>query len=316
MRILIALEDPSEVRSLEAKLTQEGYEVVLAGNGSEAWLALQKDGAPKIAILARKLSGLDGLGVCREVRKHENMDYVYIVLVADPASELDDLRQGLAAGTDEFLIRPFDDAELHARLRAGRRILGLQQDVKASQEALSYQASHDPLTGVWNRAAILDVLRRELARGRREKAQIGLIAVEVDSFKNVSSQFGNLAGDAVLRGTARKLRAAIRPYDAIGRFDTDQFFIVVPGSDAKSVEGQAGRLRASVASEPIDVTEWGKNLPPDKAKLVVTISLGIALSQADQSLDPLVQAALKALERAKKADVNRLEVAPHHGSTS
>jgi diguanylate cyclase (GGDEF)-like protein len=309
MRILIALEDAESARSIESKLALEGYEVVLAGDGSEAWLALQKDGAPKIALLGRNLAKMDGLKVCREARKHEEMSYIYIVLVTDAKTKEKDIAEGSTAGADDFILRPFDDGELKVRLRAGRRILGLQEDLKTSQEALSYQASHDPLTGLWNRAAILDVLRRELARVRREKTPVGIIAVQVDEFKEINDKYGSMAGDAVLRGTARKMRAAVRPYDSIGRFGSESFLIVAPGSDPQSAHGQAERLRAAVASEPVDITEWGKNIAPDKAKLAVTVSLGVVTSSTMQEVELLVKTAETAVARARKQGANRVEVA-------
>ena len=309
MKILIALEEAESARALESKLAHEGYEAVLAGDGSEAWLALQKDGAPKIAVLGRNLAKMDGLKVCTEARKHEDMSYIYIVLVTDAQTKAKDIAEGSAAGADDFIVRPFDEGELQVRLRAGRRILGLQQDLQSAQEALSYQASHDPLTGLWNRVAILDILRRELARVRREKTPVGIIAVQIDEFKEINDKFGSMAGDAILRGTARKMRAAVRPYDSIGRFGSESFLIVAPGSEAQSAQGQGERLRAAVAAEAVDITEWGKNIAPDKAKLPITVSLGVFTSTTMQEVELLVKAAEAAVARARKAGGNRVEIA-------
>jgi two-component system cell cycle response regulator len=308
MKILIADQDAPAGQSLESLLTQWGYQVVVAVEGREALKILHQADAPKLAILGGRLAGLDGFEVCREVRKLNDLDYTYLMVLLGSADG-ETARGAVEAGADDCLLRPLKEDELRVRLRAARRILGLRHQLSDAQAALNYQVSHDPLTGLMNRAAILDVLRRELARVRREKSPVGVIKVELDDFKMINQKHGSVAGDTALRATARKLRATIRPYDAIGRFGVEEFLIVSPGSDIREALAQAERLRVAVVSETVEIGEWGRHIPEGQGRLNVTVCLGVAASSHAPDAEPLVRAAEAALRRARAGGPNRVEIA-------
>src|SRR5262249_4843584 len=151
---------------LEATLEAWGHEVVSVSDGLAARQQLLQEGGPQLALLDWLMPGMDGIEVCREVRRRTR-PYVYILLVTGRAGK-QDLREGLEAGADDYGVKPVDVEELRARLSAALRIVTTQQQMLAEQEALRLQATHDPLTGPWNRAVILEILERELARSRRE----------------------------------------------------------------------------------------------------------------------------------------------------
>jgi phosphoserine phosphatase RsbU/P len=140
MRLLSADDDPVVRRLLEAALTRGGHEVVVARDGAEAWRILSGDGAPALAILDWEMPGLSGLEVCRKVRATTVSAHSYLILLT-AKDQREDVVAGLAAGADEFLVKPFHAEELRARVAVGARILSLQgtlgERVRELEEALA-----------------------------------------------------------------------------------------------------------------------------------------------------------------------------------
>lgn len=159
------------------------------------------------------------------------------------------------------MTKPYDPAELRARLRTGGRMVELHAQLIAAREQLRVEATHDPLTGLWNRSAVLEHLQRELARSEREKSSVAVILADVDKFKNINDTSGHLSGDAVLREVAGRLRASLRPYDGIGRYGGEEFLVVAPGCDAEGALKLAERLRASVGDAPVGTFEGLRRNP-------------------------------------------------------
>ena len=140
MRVLIAEDDPVSRYVLEAMLKNWGYELVVTGNGLEAWEALQAADAPQLAVLDWMMPGLDGVEVCRRARQMTRTESVYIILLTAKA-EKNNIVEGLEAGANDYVIKPFAREELRARVGVGERVIHLQNDLAARvndlQEALS-----------------------------------------------------------------------------------------------------------------------------------------------------------------------------------
>src|ERR1019366_1932009 len=171
--------------------------------------------------------------VCCEARKRVASAYAYILLVTSKEDK-QDVIQGLEAGADDYLTKPFFPEELRARLRVGLRILELEDKLVTASNVLQYKATHDELTGLLNRASIDELLRRELERAKRGGGVCGVIFADVDHFKSVNDKLGHAAGDAVLCQAAQRLTAGVRGYDAVGRYGGEEFLIVLPGCDVSS----------------------------------------------------------------------------------
>jgi diguanylate cyclase (GGDEF)-like protein len=299
LRILIAEDDPVSRRLLEVTLRKWGYEVVSCPDGATAWQALQRPDSPALAILDWMMPGMDGLQVCREVRQRAAEPYVYILLLT-ARSQKTDIITGLEAGADDYLTKPFDANELRMRLRAGRRILDLQTELIFVREALREKATRDSLTRLWNRAAIYEILHRELDRASRTHIPLSIILIDIDYFKRINDTYGHLAGDAVLRETARCMQTVVRPYDGIGRYGGEEFLLVLPECDASGAVALAERMRTTIAEETIVLAE---------GMIRITVSLGVATSGMAQEPEALIGAADTALYRAKHAGRNRVELA-------
>lgn len=299
MRILIAEDDPISRRLLEVTLTKWGYDVVSCPDGNVAWETLQQPGAPSLAILDWMMPGLDGLQVCREVRRQIAEPYMYLLLLT-ARTQKTDIIAGLEAGADDYLAKPFDSNELRMRLRAGRRILDLQDELIFVREELRDQATHDSLTRLWNRAAICEILEQELERAQRQSSQVSILLADIDFFKRINDTYGHLAGDAVLREAANCMQSAVRPYDGIGRYGGEEFLMVLPDCDMDGAAALAERLRACIEDSALVLAE---------GVISLTFSLGVATNDLAQNASSLVAAADAALYRAKDNGRNRVELA-------
>jgi two-component system cell cycle response regulator len=298
MKILIADDDPVARCRLEECLQEWGYEVVAAADGAEANRVLQRPDAPQLALLDWMMPGLDGQQICREVRNSIRDRYAYLVLLTSKV-RTDEIAAAFEAGVDDYLRKPFEMLELRARLLAGQRIVKLQDDLIAARESMRHQATHDALTGAWNRHAILECLDRELQRGRRETRPVSVIMADLDHFKRVNDTLGHQAGDAVLQEAVRRLAHDMRPYDFIGRYGGEEFVIVLPGVNESDAVHFAERLRLRIASEPFVYAD---------DKVHVTISLGVAHNSMANlgGAAELLHAADTALYQAKANGRNRV----------
>ena len=299
MRVLAAEDNPVFQSMLSNMLTKWGYQPVMARDGNEAWEALQQPDGPQLAILDWMMPGLNGVDICRGVRAAGREPYVYILLLT-ARTDSQDLVEGMEAGADDYVTKPFQAHELRVRLRAGRRILELQQQLMAAREALREQATHDGLTGLLNRTAILEMLHKELARASREGHPLSLLMVDLDRFKRINDTQGHAAGDAVLRETARRMREASRTYDGVGRYGGEEFLIVLPGCDGPSAVSQAERVQEAFTASPFFTGQ--RSVP-------VTCSIGASSrtvpSEGDG--DALLREADLALYSAKGHGRNRVE---------
>ena len=269
MKILIADDDAMSRRLLEKTLEREGYEVIAVDNGRLALLQLSSPDAPRLALLDWMMPELNGPDVCLEVRKQHDLPYIHIVLVTSRGSK-QDVVAGLEAGADDYLTKPWDPAELTARLRVGQRILQLEDRLVEARETMRYKATHDPLTSLFNRGIIVDLLSRELTRTRREKGCTVVILGDLDHFKSVNDTFGHVVGDEVLREGARRLLASIRSYDFVGRYGGEEFLIVLNNCDSTHAITRAEEIRTKIANYPVQTS---------RGPLPITMSLGILASK-------------------------------------
>jgi diguanylate cyclase (GGDEF)-like protein len=232
-------------------------------------------------------------------RPEDSAHYVYVILLTSK-SRGEDVVAGMEAGADDYVAKPFDANELKVRLRAGRRILDLVAELVRARELLADKATRDSLTSLWNRGAILEALDREMARSDRENAPLGILMADIDLFKHVNDTFGHLAGDAVLRETARRMLAARRPYDAVGRYGGEEFLILAPGCGMEAARSVGERMRAAIAAEPMNTAD---------GLIPVTMSLGAAchLPRGGGTAEALLRTADEALYRAKANGRNRME---------
>src|SRR6478609_396402 len=290
MKVLIADDSATSRAMLRSALTRWGYDVVMAENGKEALDILATEDPPPMAVLDWVMPELTGPEVCRRVRETLREPYTYILLLTSKNTKGETV-EGLEAGADDYIVKPFDQHELQVRLRAGQRIIDLQLNLMQAREELRERASKDLLTMLPNRSAIAHTLENEIARCHRDHRTVGIILLDLDHFKRVNDTLGHFAGDAVLRETAARLRSNMRPYDQVGRYGGEEFLVVLPNCDLEQAHQQAERMRIKLQETPMTV---------DGAEVTVSASFGVTVSDgSERHSDLFVRVADEALYKSK-----------------
>lgn len=301
MKILVAEDEVISRRLIESSLRRWGYDVVTAADGLHALRILLLPNAPQLAVLDWMMPGLDGVQLCRSIRERKSDPYTYILLLTVKQHK-DDIVAGLEAGADDYISKPFSPQEFRVRLRTGKRILCLLDQLTTARETLRDLAARDPLTGLWNHNSIIELLEGELHRAERQESSVGVIIADLDHFKSINDTYGHLAGDQVLRDAAHAISETIRPYDAVGRFGGEEFLIVLPGCDSVNAVSHCERLRQAVESVRI-------NAAGDDSDARVTASFGLTVvgPGCRLSTESAIRTADSAMYLAKKNGRNRCE---------
>jgi two-component system, cell cycle response regulator len=300
MRILVAEHDTATMDLLGANLNAWGYEVVQCSSGTEAWQVLDRESPPKLAILEWDLPEISGAQICRRVRELEGRPYIYIILLCSEGSKKDVL-SCLEAGADDYAVKPVDTDELRLRLLAGSRIVGLQDTFISVLKCSELQAAHDPLTGLWNRPAIADLLKRELARSQRDRTPLGVIVAGLDQFRQINDRFGQITADAILREVVLRIHSAVRSYDCVGRLSEEDFVIIAPGCDSKDTRALADRLRTSVS-------KFRTNVADEPISLSMSCGAVSVDGTGHRTPESTFKAASDALQSARTGGSGRVEV--------
>jgi two-component system cell cycle response regulator len=293
MKILLVEDSYIDRHKVGGYLTDWGLDHVAVGSGTEAVKLLESAEPPTMALLDWLLPGLDGIDICRRIRKLGNGSYIYTVMLTSK-NRKQDLLLAMEAGADDYLSKPVDPSELRARVMAGKRILELQQ-------SLRFAATHDFLTGLLNRSEILAALQREFSRSGREGKSATVILADIDHFKRVNDSLGHAAGDEVLKEVARRMKSDLRPYDVVGRYGGEEFLIILPGCDLPNGVRRAEQIRNQIANEPVHTPS---------GPVSATISMGITVTAfgPDLTSAEILQQADVSLYKAKNNGRNRTEI--------
>jgi two-component system cell cycle response regulator len=297
MKILIAEDDPTSRMILVAIVSEWGYEPLPVENGAQALSVLQADDAPRLLLLDWEMPEINGLALCKKIREEDTSNPPYIILLTS-RSDTDDIVTGLKVGANDYISKPFDHAELKARLQVGKRMLDLQSELNNAKEAMVFQANFDELTKLMNRRAVMKAMANEIERSKRNLQPLYICMCDVDHFKKINDTHGHLAGDAVLKEIAQRFNNSLRPYDLCGRYGGEEFLIIL-NSKKDHVHDLFKRIRLSIADKPFIYED---------TVLHVTISCGVTLYEppTDQrNTTQMLTDADTALYEAKNTGRNR-----------
>ena len=225
LKVLVVDDSPIYRKLVEQSLSQEHCKVLMAKNGRQA-LDLFARHRPALVITDWTMPDISGLELCRRIRAEVQTFYAYVILLTGNTDK-EEVIEGLAAGADDYLTKPFHPGELHARVKVGRRIADLHQQLQAKNRELEEMALTDPLTGLPNRRAIDAWATHEVNAAARHDFPVWVAMADLDHFKRINDTHGHDAGDIVLKCFAQVLKSNTRRSNICGRLGGEEFLVVI-----------------------------------------------------------------------------------------
>ncbi len=310
--------DPTILLVDDSRVARLKIEQVLRRYGICSRFLYAENGASGLRVLAEKdcdlvlcdieMPGSDGLDFLRRKGVEPRLgDLPVIMLTGREGVEVK--VQCLEAGAEDYLVKPFHDQELVARVRVHLQLKELRDRLRRKNEALELLVRVDALTAVANRLHLGECLRREFSRERRRGAPFGLAIVDVDHFKRVNDRFGHQVGDEVLKEVARRLRRGVREHDVVARYGGEEFALLLLQASPEQATAVTERCRRSLSDSPVEV---------GREALRITLSAGVSFHPGSgaESEDELMRQADSALYRAKRQGRDRTEVWTAAGAES
>lgn len=298
MEILVAEDDLSSRLMLKALLTKKGYEVTLAQDGSQAWEIIQGENPPQLMLLDWNMPGYTGPEICAKLREQYPATNPYVILLTAKDTK-EEIVRGLDSGANDYVAKPFDPAELLARIAVGARMVELQNTLRETLIQMEYQATHDMLTNTLNRKAILELLIKEKSKVDRFGNCLSIGILDIDFFKKINDQYGHASGDTVLQVFTTIVKESLREYDLFGRIGGEEFLIVAPHTEGNDKCTVYQRICDSIANSNFFETQDGQAIP-------VTVSIGVSTLWANLPIDQGMEIADKALYAAKENGRNQV----------
>jgi diguanylate cyclase (GGDEF)-like protein len=293
---VLVIDDSSDVhRLLDVRLRPEGLILHHALDAADG-MAKAKDLKPDLILLDVDLPLMTGFEICRALKEDPLTSQIPVIFLTG-ASEVYAKVQGFDLGAVDYVTKPFEPAELRARVRAALR-------TKRYQDILSARSHIDALTGVWNRAYFNQRMGEECFAAERYGRVVSLMMLDLDHFKTLNDSHGHPFGDMVLQGLGELLNTTLRATDAPCRFGGEEFALILTETDLEGARVGAERLRDQIS---------GLAFQSGVKHVQVTASFGVACSntfaKGTLSIIGLVTAADDALYQAKHEGRNRVCVA-------
>ncbi len=299
VKVLVADDSAVSRKLVELTLSEKQYSLVFAKSGRET-LDLFAEQHPSLVIVDWMMPDLTGLEICKHIRSRAQASYTYIILLTGK-SEKESVVEGLAAGADDYLTKPFHHEELIARVGVGLRIIGLQREIEAKNLLLKELSLTDALTSLPNRRAIEDWATRQLSGAARYGFSFWVALADLDHFKRVNDTYGHDAGDSVLKAFSEILKSNSRKSDICGRIGGEEFLLVLTHTTGENAKLVIDRVRVELEATHFNF---------DGKSLKVTASFGLAgfVGTRAPDFNRLVAQADAALYSAKRQGRNRLEL--------
>jgi len=299
MKLLIAEDDKTSRLILRSVCSKWGYNVTCVEDGRAAWELMQADDVPQLLIIDWEMPRMNGIELCQLISEKFTQNPPYIILLTS-RTETQDIVEGLKAGANDYIAKPFNNDELKVRISVGRRMIELQDTLNDTLKQLTALASIDVLTGLLNRRAIMESLTKEIRRLERNDHILCIGMCDIDHFKSINDTYGHLVGDEVLKEVTLRMQDALRVNDLLGRYGGEEFLVITPVDRVENASIVYERICKKVAATAIEIYDVSIN---------VTISCGVTSYVADndgQKLETVIARADEALYKAKHEGRNRV----------
>ena len=296
-------DDPAIRRLVHLILSRAGYALVECSTGEEARQKLVAE-EWDLAVLDRRLPDIDGLAVCREIKSNSAFRTRYVIMLTGEDDQEAKI-EGLELGADDYITKPFQTAELVARIRAGKRIVDLQNELVETNRRLELLSITDGLTKLYNHRHFQEEVSRAFEESLRYERPLSLAMIDIDFFKKINDAHGHSVGDEVLRRIAAVFRESIRSTDLAARYGGEEFAVMMPETDLDDAMAFAEKVRELIDSAPVE-TQAGA--------LSVTVSIGVSSVPRTRvaSAKELIVRADEALYRAKRGGRNQVRAERRH----
>lgn len=310
MRVLIVEDDASMRGVVRNVLETVGHRVMEAGDGRTG-MEIALEFQPQLMIVDWVMPEMSGLELTRALRQTKIGRAIYILIMTSLDDD-DRLIEAFENGVDDFMNKPINPRVLAARLRAGQRVIRLQQEVDRDREEIRRFAAElavsnrrlqevaltDALTGFPNRRYAMDRIQQEWLVSSRTRRALSVMVIDVDQFKHYNDSHGHDVGDAVLRRVAAVVKGALRAQDVVARTGGDEFLVICPDTNLDAALACAERVRFAVENA---------RTPLNGISLRISLSIGVASRDGQMSEpDALIKRADQALYLAKDKGRNRV----------
>lgn len=310
LRILIVDDDNSLSSYLQKLLTNHGHTVFSAADGKDG-LEKVLEYNPQLVISDWIMPKMDGIAFCKSLRTTRDGRGLYFIILTALADE-DRLVEAFEAGVDDYLVKPFSEKVLMARLRAGQRVTQLKEEISREREEVRRIASElavtnrrlqrlaltDPLTLLPNRRYGMDSLEQEWEAAKNRGRPVTCMLIDLDRFKQINDTYGHDTGDTALKQAAKILKSAARTQDIVSRIGGEEFMVVCPDTPLKEGAQYADQIRRAFEDGVINA---------GAERIKINVSIGIAeYNPAMPHFSALIKAADDALYQAKLTGRNKV----------
>lgn len=308
VRVLV-VDDSRVVRVSLKKVLNAEFDIVEAEDGEAGWEALTADELIQVVLTDAGMPRLDGYALIERIRQHDAPRIRDIPINMVTAADDEATRQrALDLGATDFITKPFDKAQLLARVRAQARLDQTTRDLAETAEALVEQATEDALTGAHSRRYLLQRGAQDLAFASRHNQELSIMVIAIDGFPELQQRHGEALSQQMLVTVANTLQGAIRKEDTLARTAAGQFAILAPTLAATEAKVVGDRIRRQIAA-----TAFGSG----ETAVTLSVSLGLVVRGVDtaETIEDYVARAEADVAKAQAAGGNRL-LAAAQGATA
>jgi diguanylate cyclase (GGDEF)-like protein len=304
-KILLVEDDKIQAKVTRDYLESSGYEVLSAEDGKAA-IKIAKTQNVDIILLDLVLPDMNGNEISRWLKQNEDTKGIPIIMLTSKSSTIEKV-DGLRAGADDYLSKPYNEVELNARIFASLRTKALQDELKEKNRELEELllkvktlAITDPLTELFNRRHFETIIEKEFNTSVRYKSPISCLMVDVDYFKSINDEYGHRTGDNVLKELANIIRNCLRKVDTVARWGGEEFVVLLPRTDKEHAFQAASRILTTIADYAF---------PGIKRQITVSIGIATVPNASIDTAEKFIDAADVSLYGAKTRGRNRIEAA-------